>query len=392
MLLLFTFVLSFIAPSETSSKLQVYHNKLLMSHSFGLTSDAASHLENLTLPKNSKDSTFKTTDLGEICDEDCLQYVKDNFGSGKENTDDVKNNIVIPHLEQLDQNSINFKIAKMFVRYLLPKQNSFLFTSCNLYKYLQMIEHSEADIKVKYGHDLREDLFNVMVIYPADINAVILITLPENENETIHSLHSKANSNVNAYQSLHLHHILGNDKFCIVNVVGAVFHKKPQHSQQRYCTRCEPLLTIFSDDIKDEKNLTAWWGSLIKIIKDKIELRWSQNHTVGGDFKRKTASRLVVINALTDDRFPKLFDPVDDRIKKMCLNEIQRNILLSPELKKLIKGEQTFFFCFLFNNQTLFFFLFFMSLIPGVLFMLNMFLMTFIFTVFCFYESDIHNF
>ena len=309
----------------------------MICHSFGLTSDSTNHLENLTRPENSKSSTFKHPELRDITDDNCFDYMENNLWSGKENTEDKKNSIVIPHLEQLDPKSINFKISKIFrEKQLLPKQNSFLFTSCNLYKYLQMTNHTEAEINAMYGDTLKKDLSNVMIIYPADINAVILITLPENEKETLHSLHLKANSTANAYQSLHPHQMLGDEKFCIVNVVGAVYHEKPKQQQQRYCTKCEPLSTIFLDDVENLEE--SWWKPLKDFIKEKIDTRLGAAD-LERDFKRRMASRLVVINALTDDKFPKLFGSVDNQIKKMCLNEIQRDILLSSTLKKIIIGE-----------------------------------------------------
>ena len=319
-----------------------FHQKSLISHPFGLQSDAWQHLKTLPDEQSNGNSTYSFSFKSGICtenihitDNDCLSYVMKNFWFREDDRNEEKSNIVVPHLEQLDQKSLNYKMAEKF-RSFVPKKNCFLFTRCNLYKYLRIIGYRKDELERKYDGHLK-DLSNVMVFYPAGCNAVVLITLPETEHDTIHDLHLKANSNVKAYQTLHRHRLIGDAKFFIVSIVGAVFHKKEQ--QHPYCSECEPELTIFADDFESEESFSCWWKALESLIERTIKTRSEMKSDDVEHFKRGTASMLVVYNALTDDRFPRLHETDDNRITKMVLNEVQRNILLNPLPKKIFKGK-----------------------------------------------------
>ena len=174
-----------------------------------------------------------------------------------------------------------------------------------------------------------------MILYPDGYNAVIIITLPESENDSLQHLHLKADANVKAYQTLHRDRLIGDEKLMIVSVIGAFNHKK--EVIPFYCGDCDTDLAICSDDFENEKSLGLWWKSLEKMMKETTD-----DSIMNGEdevqFRRKTASLLVVMGALTDERFPTLFASEDERIDKMLLNEAQRNILLDPLPKKIIKG------------------------------------------------------
>ena len=315
-----------------------YHNNVLIIHPFGYQTDASQHL--LTLPDEGGTHsiytvTYKSGGGSESChinDKLCLNYINENFWAG-ESKSNVKSNIVIPHLEQLDQRSNNFKIANK-INCILPKNDCFFFTRCNFFNYLKLIGCTEDKIESKYNGRL-SDGSNTMILYPDNYNVVIIITLPESENDSLQDLHLKADANVKAYQTLHKHSLIGDDQFLIISVVGAVYHKKEVHPFD--CKVCDEELIIYSDDFKNEKSLGLWWKRLEKMIKETTD-RYSMEEEDKVKFRLKIASMLVVMGAITEDRFPSLNASVDERIEKVLLNEAQRNILFDPLPKKIIKG------------------------------------------------------
>ena len=258
----------------------------------------------------------------------CLSYVEKNFWAA-ESQSNVKSNIIVPHLEQLDQYSNNFKIAKNLIC-ILPQKDCFFFTNCSFFNYLKIIRYTEDEIERKFNSQLNANS-NTMILYPDGFNAVIIITLPKSENDSLHDLHLKADANVKAYQTLHRHCLIGGDKLMVISVIGAFYHKKVD---PKYCSKCYQQLTIFSDDIE---NLGLWWKKL-KVMMEQTTSKYSMGEVDEVQFRRKIASLLVVMGALTDDRFPTLFASDDERIDKMLLNEAQRDVLLDPLPKKIIKG------------------------------------------------------
>ena len=105
---------------------------LLIYHPFGLSTDASQHLEELYKGDCLLQSTFnyKAGGGSEKCiitDKICTKYL-DDFRMSDDET-----NVIVPHLEQLDQQSLQFKITLLFVEKLLsPEGGSFVYTSVNL--------------------------------------------------------------------------------------------------------------------------------------------------------------------------------------------------------------------------------------------------------------------
>ena len=262
-----------------------------------------------------------------ITEKYCIRYVEKNFLLGESG----KKNIIVPHLEQLNQNSLSYKIT-LELQKVLSKENNYLFTGVNFYDYLENIGYSKKELEDEFEGHLK-DLSNVLALYPAEYPAVILITLPESEKDTIDDLWLKANANVKAYQILHRHRLIEEKGFAIINVIGAVFHKESKLLIS-YCDSCNPKLLISAKDF--ENNLQQWWRELKRMMENHTEVRMIENDT---NFSHETASLLVIFAALTDDRFPTLFAEDDERISKMVLNESQRNILFDPSPRKIIIGE-----------------------------------------------------
>ena len=302
-----------------------------------MQTDASQHLDNIINPPPAH-STFPLSYKSgggskkiRITDKHCIRYVKKNFRLG----DPAKKNIIVPHLEQLDQNSFNYKIT-LELQKVLSKENNFLFTGVNFHDYLANIGYSKKELEHQFEGHLK-DLSNVLVLYPAEFPAVILITLPETEKDTIHELVSTANANVKAYQVLHHHRLIGREGFVIINVIGAVFHKEFKLLKS-YCDSCNLNNLLFcAEDLKN--GLRTWWRKLKIMMKELTDQYEIKKDTDTATFTQDTASLLVLFTALTDDRFPTLFADDDERISKIMLNESQRNILFDPSPRKIIIGK-----------------------------------------------------
>ena len=312
-----------------------FHNNLLISHPFGLQSDASQHLKDLRTEEFPEHSTFTFsyksgggTEESHITDNDCIRYVEDNFWL--EESD--KSNVVIPHLEQLQQKSLNYQMAIRIYK-MLSSKNNFLFTEVNLFHLLQQLGYSENDLNNQFNGNLKNRP-NLLVLYPDGYAGVILITLPEKE-ESIHDLYLKADANTKAYQTLHRHRLIKKEKFLIISVVGAVFHEKS--NTLSYCNSCNADNIITKEDIDDD--LQSCWKkiqSLMKSLSKEPKIDYDINYT------HENASLLALLNSITDDRFPTLFASEDERINKIALNEVQRNILLNPSKRKIIVGKYNF--------------------------------------------------
>ena len=303
-----------------------------------MQTDASQHLFNNSPPTHSTFPLRYNSGGGseKICitEKDCIRYVEENFRFG----DPAKKNIIVPYLEQLDQNSFNYKIT-LELQKVLSKENNFLFTSVNFFKYLEYIGYSKNELEDHFEGHLK-DLSNVLVFYPAEFPAVILITLPETEKDTIHELVSTANANVKAYQVLHHHRLIEEKGFAIINVIGAVFHKESKLLKS-YCNSCNPDLLICAEDLEDLDGLQTWWIKLKAMMKIKLTDRYKiKKDTDTVTFTQDTTSLLVLFTALADDRFPTLFADDDERISKMVvLNEMQINILFDTSPRKIIIGK-----------------------------------------------------
>ena len=308
-----------------------------MSHPFGLQTDASQHLEDLRKEGSSEHSMFTFSyksggglEKSHITDNECICYVEENFWLGESG----KRNIVVPHLEQLDQKSYNYQMASKLMK-VISNENNFLLTSVNFYEYLGKIGYSQKELEDQFEGHLK-DFSNVLVFYPAGYNAVILITLPETKQDTIHNLFTQANANVKAYQILHRHRLIRKEGFMIINAICDVIHENSNLTS--YCNSCLPNLLISAEDFAN--GLQHWWSRLKIMMAKERRIKNDIN------FLHETASLLVLFAALTDDRFPTLFAGDDERINKMVLNEIQRNILLHPSQRKIITGKFYDFFSF----------------------------------------------
>ena len=207
----------------------------------------------------------------------------------------------------------------------------------NFYDYLENIGYSKKELEDQFEGHLK-DLSKVLALYPAQYPAVILITVPESEKDTIHDLCLKANANVKGYQILHHHRLIEEKGFAIINVIGAVFHKESNKKRilKSYCDSCNPNLLFSAEDL--ENGLRTWWRKLKRMMETELTEKYSiENEDT--NFSHETASLLVLFAALTDDRFPTLFANDDERISKMVLNESQRIILFDPSPRKIIIGE-----------------------------------------------------
>ena len=312
-----------------------FHNNVLISHSFGLQSDASQHLETLRREDSPDHSTFTFsyksgggTEKCHITDNDCVRYVEENFWFEKSE----KTNILIPHIEQLDQKSLNYKMAMCIYKWLSSNNNLF-FTKVSLFHLLQQIGYNENELDEIF-HGQLKNLPNLLVLYPDRYPAVILITLPETTQETIHELFLKADANVKGFQILHRYHLCGKETFQIINIVGAVYHEKSTSKLSSYCGTCNADLFITKEDFDNE--LQSWWTRLRKLM-EKMTKNYRMYYDV--KFTHETASLLAILNSVTDDRFPTLFASEDEKINKIVLNEIQRSILLNPAQRKIIVGE-----------------------------------------------------
>ena len=306
-----------------------FHNNRLVSHPFGLQTDASQHLKGLRKEDCPEHSTFTFSyksggglEESHITDNDCIRYVEENFMLGESG----KKNIVVPHLEQLDQKSYNYQMALKLMK-VISNENNFLLTSVNFYEYLGKIEYSQKELEDQFEGHLK-DFSNVLVFYPAGYAACILITLPETKQDTIHNLFTQANANVKAYQILHRHRLIRKEGFMIINAICDVFQNSNLTS---YCIPCIPNLLISAEDFAN--GLQHWWSRLKIMMTNERRIKNDIN------FSHETASLLVIFAALTDDRFPTLFADDDERINKMVLNQIQRNILLNPSPRKIIIGK-----------------------------------------------------
>ena len=321
----FLFYLS-VAAHETW-----FNEKLLLSHPFGLQTDASQHLIKNSPPAHSTFPIKYKSGGGQkenhITEKYCISYVEKNFWLGESG----KKNIIVPHLEQLNQNSLSYQIT-LELQKVLSKENNYLFTGVNFYDYLKNIGYSKKELEDQFEGHLK-DLSNVLALYPAEYPAVILISLPESGKDTIDDLWLKANANVKAYQILHHHRLIEEKGFAIINVIGAVFHKESKLLKS-YCDSCKPNLLFCAEDLKN--GLRTWWRELKRMMEKHTEVRMIENDT---NFSHETASLLVLFAALTDDRFPTLLAEDDERISKIVLNETQRNILFDSSPRKIIKGE-----------------------------------------------------
>ena len=304
---------------------KTYTGKLLISHPFGLPTDASKHFENLEKQRSILQSQFKfkaggSSESSKITDDNCTKYLQDFRME-----DDM--NVVVPHLEHFDEQSLHYKITFSFVRKLLSRKGNSLFTSVNLFQYLKGFDVT--------GDNHLKDTSNTFILYPSGYAAVVIITLPEDETESLREIQRRANANAKAYLMLYQEMLTKeSQKLIIINVIGAVHNKKLANNLScndcRYCN-----LVIYKEDLND--NLKSWWGKCSKMLKEL-----SKNRNIDYDVKlmEGLASRSALHVGLTNDAFPSLFSSEDERICKIALNAAQREILLfNVHPRKIIIGK-----------------------------------------------------
>ena len=260
-----------------------------------------------------------------ITDDHCIEYFKDFKMS------DDENNVIVPHLEQLDQQSLKYKITFLFLNKLSSKGN-FVFTSVNLFQYLKGFRFAAEDFKNIFDDHLK-DTSNTFILYPSGFPAVIIITLPENEEESQYAMELRSNANVKAYQMLHQEKLTKESKkLIVISVIGAVYQRKLPPS----CDSCNKNnLLIYKEDFQND--LKPWWKRFSQML---TELTKNYRIKYDAQFIEEIASRLALYLGLTNNKFPSLFASDDERICKINLNAIQREILLfSSDPRKIIIGK-----------------------------------------------------
>ena len=274
---------------------------------------------------------------------------KENYSSQSEYTNEDRlhylektllmenNNVIAPHLDQLDKKSLNYKMAVLIYNKLLSKSGNFLFTSVNLYKYLKMeYEKTEEEWKEEFdGHLIETETLNTFIFYPSDYAAVIIMTLPESETETHNKMHLRAKANIKAYLMLHHEKISKNQskKLIVISVIGAVYQEKNKDSP--FCAICsENNLVIYKEDF--ENDLKDWWKGFFERL-DKVAKNYSFLYDAA--FIKKTASMLASYLGETNDKFPGIHSYDDERLDKITLSAGQTDILfISSEQRKIIEG------------------------------------------------------
>ena len=251
---------------------------LLISHPFGLPTDASHLFEDLHKRVSLLKSPFcyKAGGGSESCtitDDHCTEYLEDF------KMNDDKSNVIVPHLEQLVQQSLQYKITLLLNKLLSPSGN-FLFTSVNLFQYLKGFGFTEEDFSTKFDGHLK-DTSKTFIFYPSGYAAVIIITLPEDEKESQYAIQVRSNANVKAYQVLHQEKLTEDSKkLIVISVIGAVHQRKSKNSP--YCDQCiSNNLVIYKEDIEDD--LKSWWKRLKELTKN-CRIKYDVN------FVKKTAS------------------------------------------------------------------------------------------------------
>ena len=175
----------------------------------------------------------------------------------------AETNMIVPHLEQLVQQSLQYKITLLFVEKILSPKGNFVFTSVNLFQYLKGFRYTAKDLKRNFDGHLK-DTSNTFLLYPSGYAAVIIITIPEDERESIITLKLRADANVKAYQMLHQEMLTKEShKLIIINVIGAIHQKKLPSS----CDQCSKNnLIIYKEDF--EIDLKSWWKRCFRMMRE----------------------------------------------------------------------------------------------------------------------------
>ena len=249
---------SFVTISEAIHHHANENGVALISHSFGLSIDASNFL--FEEPTNAKFISYHTgagTKKRSLSKIKCCKYVYDNFPGN-----DLQ--IVIPHLHQLRPGSKNEVIASK----LLSKFDKCCFlTSVDFHKHLsKTLGYNDAQMKEKYKHLSAKG--NAMLFYSLDYPAAVLITIPEDENQSIHNLFLNANDNAKAFLTIH-EDIFDVEKmqFVLLNLVAAVNHEREDFVKYKYCEKCDINMMIFKEDLQND----SFWKGVKRRMQEAIE-------------------------------------------------------------------------------------------------------------------------
>ena len=174
-----------------------------------------------------------------------------------------------------------------------------------------------------------QDTSNTFTLFPSEYPAVIIITLPENEEESQYAMEVRGNANVKAYQMLHQEKSEESQNLIVISVIGAVYQKKIPSS----CDQCSNNnIVIYKEDF--ENDLKSWWKRFSRMLKEL-----TKNYQIKDDsnYIEEMAGRLALFLGLTDEKFPSLFASENQRICKISLNAAQREILLFNSDPKIIR-------------------------------------------------------
>eukprot|EP00111_Clytia_hemisphaerica_P009872 TCONS_00028928-protein len=229
---------------------------MLITHPFGVDQTASKLARKNDLLKAIQFETGDGLTEDFLSDIPCDQYVKDNFKN-----DLVQ--IVTPDIHQLEDGSLNLKIAHQvldkFSRCVLLTRVDFdhhlLETFC-----FDKTQFEPYGRLAQNGKD--------MVFYPLDYSCVVLITLPIYDREPIHKILDRSSDIVKAYFLFHkdLYETKRNGtEFFIVNMVAAVHHK--QEDLERFG---DSKLIISKEDLEN-KNVGVRIRETIKESKLKSE-------------------------------------------------------------------------------------------------------------------------
>ncbi|XP_066919993.1 uncharacterized protein [Clytia hemisphaerica] len=298
----------------------MYNLVSVKTHPLGYSED--SYQENV-LPNKKKVIRFQTgagQEKRSLQSIDSAKYVNNNFPD---------EDIVLPYLNTMEPQSFRSVLAKKFMAIGEKLPGKFhLLSSFNARKHLE----KTLGVKKKCIEEQFRYLSldgNLMIFYPPSYPAVVLMTLPGSERESLHQLIFRADENLKSYLALH-EDLFQVKRFAIINVIAAVHHKKEDVEKSLHCQDSLPFM-LFSDFVYESQ---TWW--------DKIEEFLGQ---IANDLEEadqqsifEISARSILLEALIDDNFPTLFAKDEEVFCKKIMNRAQIDVLLDKARHKLVKG------------------------------------------------------
>eukprot|EP00111_Clytia_hemisphaerica_P005279 TCONS_00015251-protein len=315
----------------------------MVSHTFGLQTDAPKFIKDQ--PNNAKDILIHTGACKEIRSFDlidCGKHVRSNFSEKGL----VKTQVLIPQLHQLHPKSLNFRLAKKILEIF---GDCYLLTNVDFHKHLsKTLGYDDQQMSNMYNSLPKGG--SAMVLYPKEMPIAIIITLPENENESLHQLFVKANENLKAFMTIHADMFKQRkQRFVVINTIAAAWYKRKDF--ENYCTQCNVDLMLFKEELETNSNFEDFYRNVKKEAQDPnfdADAGSSDDEANENEKEKQKedatnmvfeiASRSIVMESIIDERFPNLFCKTDEKICKRILNEYQSNAILDLSSKKIITG------------------------------------------------------